>query len=110
MEPFQFHALGSGVLTETLPSDKTMVNQISRIDVTVDPNGGSMSRDGSTIYIIGNHPKSIAQGNLTEVGIFNSANTAIDRMLDHSIFPTAIPHLINQDVAGATVVIWQCSS
>src|SRR4030095_16637487 len=57
--PYKFHAIGSGVFTEVLPSDKAMVNQVSRIDVTQDPNGGSMSRDGSTLYIVGNHPKSI---------------------------------------------------
>jgi hypothetical protein len=108
--PYKFHAIGSGVFSEVLPSDKAMVNQISRIDVTVDPNGGSMSRDGSTIYIIGNHPKSIAQGLMSELGAFNSASTSTDRMLDHSLFDVPINHLINQDVAGGTIIVWQCSS
>jgi hypothetical protein len=110
LSPFKFHAIGSGVFSEVSPADKAMVNQISRIDVTVDPNGGTMTRDGSTIYIIGNHPKSIAQGDMTELGAFNSMSTANDRMLDHSKFITPIPHLLNQDVAGGTIVIWQCSS
>jgi hypothetical protein len=108
--PYKFHAIGSGVFGEALPADKAMVNQISRIDVTTDPNGGGMTRDGSTIYIIGNHPKSIAGGDMTELGAFNSNSTANDRMLDHSMFITPITHLINQDVAGGTIVVWQCSS
>jgi hypothetical protein len=108
--PYKWHAIGSGVFTEVLPSDKAMVNQVSRIDVTTDPNGGSMSRDGSTIYIIGNHPKSIEQGDMSELGAFNSDDTANDRMLDHSLFTRAIEHHINQDVAGGTIIVWQCSS
>lgn len=108
--PYKWHAIGSGVFTEVLPSDTHLVNEVSRIDVTTDPNGGTMTRDGSTIYIIGNHPKSIEQGDMTEVGAFDAEHDTHDRMLDHSLFPTAIPHQINQDVAGATIVIWQCSS
>ena len=102
--------IGSGVFSEVSPADNAMVNQISRIDVTTDPNGGTLSKDGSTIYVIGNHPKSIEQGDISEVGIFNALSTTTDRMLDHSVFLTPIEHLINQDVPGATVVIWQCSS
>jgi hypothetical protein len=108
--PYKFHAIGSGVFGEVLPSDKQMVNQVSRIDVTKDPNGGSMSRDGSTIYIIGNHPKSIEQGNMSELGAFNALSTSSDRMLDHSMFATPIVHQINQDIAGGTIIVWQCSS
>src|SRR4030095_5574157 len=108
--PYKFHAIGSGVFSEVLPSDKAMVNQVSRIDVTKDSNGVTMTRDGSTIYIIGNHPKSIQQGDMTELGAFNALSTTTDRMLDHSLFATPITHLINQDVAGGTIVVWQCSS
>lgn len=110
ISPYKFHAIGTGVFTEVMPSDRAMVNQISRIDVTTDPNGGTLARDGSTIHVIGNHPKSVEQGNISEVGVFNSLSTATDHMLDHSKFPIAIPHLINQDVPGATVIVWQCSS
>ena len=108
--PYKYHAIGSGVFNEVMPSDKALVNQISRINVQTDPNGGTMSRDGSTVYIVGNHPKSIAQGDMTELGAFNSESVSNDRMLDHSKFNTPIQHLINQDVAGGTIVVWQCSS
>lgn len=108
--PFKYHAIGTGLVSEALPSDKAMVNQISRIDVTTDPNGGTLSKEGSTIYIIGNHPKTVEQGDVSESGIFNSMSTTNDRMLDHSVFETPISHLINQDIPGSTTVIWQCSS
>jgi len=108
--PYKFHAIGSGVFSEVMPSDKFLVNEVSRIDVTTDPNGGTMSRDGSTIYIIGNHPKSIEQGDMTELGAFNKMDTSNDRMLDHSRFAQAIQHQINADVPGGTIIVWQCSS
>lgn len=108
--PYKFGAIGSGVFSEVLPSDRALVNEVSRIDVTADPNGGTMTRDGSTIYIIQNHPKSIEQGDMTELGAFDSLSNTNDRMLDHSLFPSPIQHQINQDVAGGTIVVWQCSS
>ena len=108
--PYKWGAIGDGVFEEVLPSDKAMVNQISRINVLTDPNGGTLTRDGSTLYMIQNHPKSISQGDMSELGAFDSENVANDRMLDHSKFLTSIPHLLNQDIAGGTIVVWQCSS
>jgi hypothetical protein len=107
---FKFHAIGNGLVTEALPSDKAMVNQLSRIDVTQGADGGSVTRDGSTFFIIGNHPKSTEQGDMSETGVFNSESTANDKMLDHSLFLNTVPHLINQDIPGSTTVIWQCSA
>lgn len=110
MKPFKYGAVGSGVFSEVLPSDKALVNEVSRIDVTADPNGGTLTRDGSTIYMIQNHPKSIAQGDMTEIGAFDSADLTNDMMFDHSKFLNVITHQINQDVVGGTIVVWQCSS
>jgi hypothetical protein len=107
---FKFHAIGDGAVSEALPSDKAMVNQLSRIDVTTGSDGGSVTRDGSTFYIIGNHPKTTEQGNMSETGVFNSEDTSIDKMLDHSVFADEVEHLINQDIPGSTTVIWQCSA
>ena len=107
---FKFHALGSGVVTQALPSDTALVNQISRIDVTEDPNGGSVSRDGSTFYIIGNHPISIPTATITESGVFDSESTSNDIMLDHAVFDATITHVQNADVPGSTTIIYTCSS
>jgi len=110
---YKFHAIGDGVVSEVLPSDKILVNELDRVDVTTDPNGGSISRDGSTFYIVGNHAASTAQGDMSETGVFNAEKPVSvdnDKMLDHSSFPDEIEHLINQDIPGSTTIIWQCSS
>jgi len=107
---FKFHAIGDGVVSEVLPSDKILVNELDRVDVTSDTNGGSVSRDGSTLYVIGNHPASTPQGNMSETGVFDDEDTTLDKMLDHSIFPDEIEHLLNQDLPGSTTIVWQCSS
>lgn len=110
MDPYKWGAIGSGIFSEVKPSDKALVNEVSRIDVTTDPNGGTLTRDGSTIYIIQNHPKSVEQGDMTELGAFDNEDSTIDKMLDHSKFINSVQHLINQDIPGGTIVIWQCSS
>ena len=46
MAAYKYHAIGSGVFTEVMPSDKAMVNQVNRINVLTDPNGGTLTRDG----------------------------------------------------------------
>jgi len=110
---YKFHAIGDGVVSEVLPSDKILVNELSRVDVTTDPNGGSLSRDGSTLYVVGNHPATAPQGDMSETGVFNAEKPVSidnDKMLDHSTFPDTVEHLISQDIPGSTTLVWQCSS
>ena len=107
---FNFHALGNGTVTQALPSDTTLVNEISRIDVTQDPNGGSLTRDGSTLYVIGNHPITVETADITESGVFDSDNPTNDIMLDHAVFDDEVEHTINSDVPGSTTIIYQCSA
>ncbi|HTH23283.1 MAG TPA: hypothetical protein VL854_13775 [Nitrososphaeraceae archaeon] len=107
---FKFHALGNGDVNEALASDTAMVNQISRIDVTTNANGSSLTRDGSTFYIIGNHPITVQSADITETGVFSSASTTTDIMLDHSVLDSQIDHTINSDVPGSTTIIYMCSS
>ena len=106
---FPYRAIGEGVFTEVLPSDKILVDEIDRINVNQTPEGGSLSRDGSTIYSIGNHVKSIASASLTECGMLSSASVLTDKMLDHSKFSTPITHVQNADSPGSTTVIYMCS-
>lgn len=110
---FKFHALGNGETTEALPSDTQLVNEISRIDVTEDANGGSLTRDGSTLYVIGNHPITVESADITESGVFDGENTGDDDddvMLDYAVFDEEIEHIINSDVPGSTHIIYMCSS
>jgi hypothetical protein len=68
---------------------------------------------------IGNHDRFSPSGDLTEVGIFDAELPGTgevgvpiidDRMGDHSIFPDEVSHTSGQDAAGASVIIYQCSS
>jgi hypothetical protein len=112
MMPIQYHGLGDGADPgdPPLPSDTQLVEQVSRINVVTSPEGGSLSREGSTIYINGNHPKGMASASLTEMGCWDAEHTDHDLMIDHSIFPSSVPHTAGADAAGGTIVIYMCSS
>ncbi len=104
---FKYHAIGEGEVSDALPSDTQLVDQLSRIDVTKVADGGSLSREGSTVYIIGNHPDSIKSTEITETGVFDNQTTP-DKMLDHSIFDPPIFHDQYEDSAGSTTIIYMC--
>jgi hypothetical protein len=119
--PMKYNAIGSGAVAGSKPSpnDTALYAEEDRIDVTQDPGGGGISRDGSTFYNIANHPISVASTDLTEVGIFDKPKPGLgeedvpvidDTMGDHSIFPVKISHDLNQDSPGSSVIIYTCSS
>ena len=119
--PMKWNAIGDGAEAGTSPSpgDTALVNELDRIDVTAEVGGGGITVDGSTFMNIGNHDRFSVSGDLTEVGIFDAelpgageSDVPIidDRMGDHSIFPDVVTHISGQDAAGASVVIYQCSS
>jgi len=110
---FNFRAIGDGAISAASPSDVELVNEIDRIDVNDKPEGGSLSRDGSTIYSVSNHSKTVetpANNEFTECGIFNSSDLVTDKMLDHSVFDDPVPHTQNVDAPGSTTVIYMCSA
>jgi len=106
---FKFHAIGEGEdLNEALASDTKLVDEMSRIDVTNSVTGGSTSRDGSTIYIVGNHPSTLPSATITETGVFDSMDKTKDNMLDHSIFDPGIDHDQFETSPGSTTVVYMC--
>ncbi len=107
---FPYRSIGEGVTPEALPSDKVLVDEVNRINVFNNIEGGSLSRDGATVYSIGNHPKSVVSASVTECGMHSTDSAATDKMLDHSIFETPVVHVQNSDVVGSTTVIYMCSS
>jgi len=110
---YPFRAIGDGDIDFASPSDKILTNEVDRIDVNETAEGGSLSRDGTTIYSIGNHSKAVvtpANGEFTEVGMFDTESPTTDSMFDHSIFVDPIPHTQNADAPGSTTVIYMCSS
>ena len=108
----KWHAIGTGAIagTDPSPSATALVTQQSRIDVNTSPDGGSLSTEGSTIFVIANHPITTATGSYTETGIFDSESTSNDKMGDYSIFPDEIDHAVNANSIGSTTVIFQCST
>jgi len=109
---FPFRSIGDGAVSFASPSDKILTNEIDRIDVNETPEGGSLSRDGSTVYSIGNHSPDIptpANEEFTECGMHSTDSETTDQMLDHSIFPDPVPHVQFADAPGSTTVIFMCS-
>ena len=107
---YDFRAIGTGEGV-ALPSDRTLITEINRIDVDSSPDGGSLSADGSTIYSIGNHPKSVESASITECGMFNNTlESGNDLMFDHSMFQTPVTHVQNADAVGSTTVVYMCSA
>jgi len=110
---FEYRSIGDGSGSAASPSDTILVNEIDRINVNTTPEGGSLSRDGSTIYSIGNHSKSVetpANDEFTECGMHNTDNAVTDDMFDHSIFANPVEHIQNADAPGSTTVVYMCSA
>ncbi len=105
---FKYHALGEGEIEEPFAGDTVLADEINRVDVTQNVLGCSLSRDGSTLYIVGNHPITLEDADITETGVFDSMNKSQDNMLDHSVFPTAVNHDQGEDVQGSTTIVYMC--
>lgn len=109
---FEYRGIGDGEVVEASPSDRGLGNLIDIINVNDNPDGGSLSRDGSTIYSVGNHSKAVetpANQLFTESGMFDSSLDSRN-ILDHSVFESPIQHIQNADSPGSTTVIYMCSS
>ncbi len=109
---FDFREIGDGDVDFASPADTRLSHSVDSIDVNKTAEGGSLSRDGITIYSIGNHSADIetpANEEFTECGMFDS-DSSTKKMLDHSIFEDPIPHVQFADAPGSTTVIYMCSA
>ena len=109
---FNFRGIGDGDITEVSIGDHDLYNAIDIIDVNESPEGGSLTRDGTIIYSVGNHAKSVptpANNEFTECAMFDSDIEGTRIMLDLSVFPDPIPHTQNVDAPGSTTIIYMCS-
>jgi hypothetical protein len=115
-----FASVGDGAIAGTNPSpgDTGLANEVARINVTNEDNGGALSSDGNTFYCVGafsvDTPTSNTPG-LSESGIFDkdkppTSSTIVDTMGDHSIFDDYIPHVAGSDAPGTTTFIYTCAS
>ena len=111
---FNYRSIGDGDVLgdDPSPSATTLANEVNRIDVNTTADGGSLSRDGSTLYSVGNHSKEVptpANDVFTECGMENTDSELTDALLDYSIFSDGIPHTQHADAPGSTTVVYQCS-
>lgn len=109
---FQYRSIGDGTASTATPGDKILGNEIDRINVNDTPEGGSLTRDGTTIFSVGNHSKTTPtpdDNEFTECGMHDTDSPTTDRMFDHSIFDDPIPHTQNELAPGSTTVVYQCS-
>jgi len=106
---FPYRSIGQGTVPKVYPSDKILVDEIDRINVNTTVNGGSLSRDGSTVYSIGNHSKTVISASLTECGMQSTEDPTTDIMFDHSAFASPIVHTQNADAPGSTTIVYMCS-
>jgi hypothetical protein len=109
---FDWRVIGDGDIDEPSLADTTLENEVDRINVNETPEGGSLSKDGTTVYSVGNHSKETPtpdNGEFTECGMVSDSSTTNDKMLDHSVFDDPIQHIQNVDSPGSTTVIYMCS-
>lgn len=110
----RWHGVGIGADPQNAPTPSPaatgLIIETSRINVDNSLDGGSLSQEGSTIYVVANHPKGIQSGDYTETGVFDGEHEEHDKMGDYSIFPSSVRHDADQNVIGSTTVIYQCST
>ena len=109
---FDVRGIGDGDITEVSLADTDLANRIDLINVNETPEGGSLTRAGTTIYSVGNHSKDVetpANNEFTECGMFDDIVTSRMTMFDHSVFPDPIFHTQGVDAPGSTTVIYMCS-
>ena len=108
---FECRGIGDGEVDEPSVADLELVHLVDIINVNTAPEGGSLSRDGTTIYSIGNHAKEVAtpvNEEFTECGMYDETTTA-RRMFDHSVFEDPIHHVQHEDAPGSTTIVYMCS-
>ena len=110
---FDCRALGDGDIDEPSLGDTDLENRVGDvINVNEGPEGGSLSRIGTTIMSIGNHDKDMetpANEQFTECGMFDDTNTTRMRMFDHSVFDDPVEHREGEDAPGSTTIVFMCS-
>ena len=109
---FKIRGIGDGAIDTPSLADTDLSNRIDLIDVTETPEGGSLSKYGTTIMSIGNHSKDIetpANGEFTECGMFDDINVSRMRMFDHSVFADPVEHTQGVNSPGSTTIVYMCS-
>lgn len=109
---FDVRGIGDGDIDVPSLADTNLEHKIDLINVNETPEGGSLTRNGITIYSVGNHSKDIEtpdNNEFTECGMFDDIVESRMRMFDHSVFDDPIEHTQGVDAPGSTTVVYMCS-
>jgi hypothetical protein len=107
---FIYNAIGEGIGSKPYPSDKGCILEIDRINIPQDSIGGSVNRDGSTIYWVANHDKQVQTADVTEGSIHNTSDLSTDKCMNHTIFDGyVIEHTQGVDAISRTTTLYMCS-
>jgi len=109
---FDVRGIGDGDIDEPSLADTDLEHRMDLINVNETPEGGSLSRHGTTIYSVGNHSKEVEtpdNNEFTECGMFDDINTSRMRMFDHSVFDDPVEHTQGVNAPGSTTVVYMCS-
>ena len=112
---FEFRAIGDGDVGNDIvsPAALALNHLVDMINVNETPEGGSLSRDGTTIYSVGNHSKEVetpVDSKFTQCSMHDDENQSKMNALDISNFMDPVPHTQNSDAPGSTTIIYMCSS
>jgi len=109
---FDVRGIGDGDVDEPSLADLDLEHGIDYINVNETPEGGSLTRNGTTIYSVGNHSKETEtpdNNEFTECSMHDDIVAARRRMFDHSVFDDPVEHTQGVDSPGSTTVVYMCS-
>jgi len=111
LRQFKFDALGIGTGGIAYPSDHGCEDEEVRIDILKDSPGGSINRDGSTIYWVANHLRTIEDNDFTECALHDHIDPAKAFCINHSFFDGyVVQHLQGLDGPSRTTTLYMCSA
>jgi len=106
---FLYMACGTGTTTASA-SDLALATEIKRVNMRTE--GGSAVANKATLYFNGFFPKATTTGEISEAGIFDSADTANDNILLRTVLPDddKISHIQNQDAPNISIIVYLCAA
>ena len=109
---FNVRGIGDGDIDEPSLADTDLEHGIDYINVNETPEGGSLTRHGTTIYSVGNHSKEVEtpdNNEFTECSMHDDLNASRRRIFDHSVFDDPVEHTQGVNAPGSTTVVYMCS-
>ncbi len=109
---FDCRGIGDGDVDEPSLADLGLDHVVDVINVNETPEGGSLTRNGSTIISVGNHSKDTEtpdSNQFTECAMYDDTKASVRRCFDHSVFDDPVEHTQGVDAPGSTTIVYMCS-